>query len=502
MRLLIRRQGNLIDVSPDGHSALSPEVGNLLAQHLTYDHKTVLRGHAQWDAASGSREGIQIEPRNLFRNEQGRLTTGAGFTAKITHLLQGAGHDVHFTDISPVRQRPDCYEPDWDNLNRHFSPRARQIECLERVAATQGGIINATMGFGKTHLFNALCWLYPKAKIAIVVKPKDVAARIVRQLTRYFPNIGHVGGGKKLYGERITVFTAGSMRHSDGDFDFLLADEAHQLMSTKHSEDLGRYFRQTRNFGFTATPEGRLDGAHVKLEMFFGPEIFRLLYPEAVRLGLVVPIRVRWLPVRSNDNPAHNKTGVSRMRWGIWRNQQRNAIFANDVRATYDADTQILMAVATVDHAIHLWNLLPEFTLCYSNSENVDFEGYKRSGMLPESFCPITSALRDGYRTQFEEGTLKRVIATDVWSTGVDFEQLQVLYRLDARESEILSSQWGGRPSRLFEGKECSEIIDGIDYFDKTLERKSLKRKSHYKQHEWEQDWPRSRRQNSISHNG
>lgn len=501
MRLLIRRLGTLIDVSPDGRTPLPPEILQQLAPHLTYDHKTVLRGHDAWDPATGAREGIQIESRDLFRLEQGRLTTGYGFIPKLTRLLQGAGHNVHYMDLTPPRQRPDCYTPDWDNLHRHFEPRARQIECLENIVQVEGGIINATMGFGKTHLFSAMCWLYPHAKIAIVVKPKDVAARIVRQLTRHFPNVGMIGGGKKVKGERITVFTAGSMHHSDGDFDFLLADEAHQLMASKLSESLGRSFRQTRNFGFTATPEGRMDGAHVKLEMFFGPEIFRLLYPEAVRLGLVVPIRVRWLPMRLDCNPAHNKTGVSRMRWGIWRNQARNAVFASDARQ-YDNDTQVLMAVATVDHAIHLWNLLPEFTLCYSNSEDVDFDGYKRSGLLPQNFRPINSARRDEFRTAFEEGRLKKVIATDVWSTGVDFEQLQVLYRCDARESEELSSQWGGRPSRIYDGKEYSEVIDAIDYFDKTLERKSLKRKSHYRRHEWEQDWPKPRRQNGISHNG
>jgi hypothetical protein len=498
MRLLIRRLGTLIDVSPDGRSPLPEEVVYQLAPHLTYDHKTILRGHQQWDPATGNREGISIEARNLFRMEQGRLTTGYGFIPKLTRILQGAGHDVRFIDLSPERQRPDCYEPDWDNLHRHFEPRPRQIDCLQVIDQVQGGIINATMGFGKTHMFSALSWLYPRAKIAIVVKPKDVADRIVRRLTRDFPNVGHIGGGKKRKGERITVYTAGSIHHSDGDYDFLFCDEAHQLMSEKHSEDLGRYFRQTRNFGFTATPEGRLDGAHVKLEMFFGPEIFRLLYPEAVSLGLVVPIRVRWLPVRLDANPAYNKTGVSKMRWGIWRNQPRNAVFANDVRTTYGPDDQVLMAVATVDHAIHLWNLLPEFTLCYSNSENIDFEGYKRSGLLPERFQPITSDRRDGYRTAFEEGTLKKVIATDVWSTGVDFEQLQVLYRLDARESEILNSQWPGRVSRISEDKGYGEIVDGIDYFDKTFERKSQTRKRHYGKHEWEQDWPKGRRQNRL----
>lgn len=501
MQLLIRRLGTLVDVSPDGRSPLPSHILDRLEPEFTYDHQRFVRGPDAYDPVEGYRERIVVEPRNLFRVEQGRFTTGYGFIPRLTRILRQDGHDVRYKDLSPPRVRPKCYNADWDNLRANFNPRPRQMECLEKMARCDGGIINATMGFGKTHLFTAICWLYPYAKVAIVVKPKDVAERIVRQLTRHFPNVGYITSGKKLRGDRITVFTAGSMHHSDGDFDILLCDEAHQLMSEHYSKLLGSSFRLTRNFGFTATPAGRMDGAHVKLEMFFGPEIFNLPYPEAVRLGLVVPIRVRWLKKSWDHNPAHNKTGVPRMRWGVWRNQARNQMFAQDARENYDDNTQVLMAVATVDHAIHLWQFLPEFTLCYSANEQRDWDGYKRSGMLPSSFQPITTARREEYRTAFEEGRLKKVIATDVWSTGVDFERLQVLYRCDARESPELCSQWGGRPSRIYEGKEYSEIIDSMDDFDKNMKRKATKRRNIYKEHEWEQDWPRAVRQNHITDN-
>jgi len=103
-------------------------------------------------------------------------------------------------------------------------------------------------------------------------------------------------------------------------------------------------------------------------------------------------------------------------------------------------------------------------------------------------------------REQFETGELKRVIATDVWATGVDFEALQVLYRVDARESQILDTQGPGRVSRIHpaSGKEYGEVIDCLDAFDKTLKRKSETRKRHYAALGWSQDWPSGRRQ--ISH--
>jgi superfamily II DNA or RNA helicase len=351
-------------------------------------------------------------------------------------------------------------------------------------------------------MFEAIAHLYPQAKIDICVKPKDVAGRIRRKLSRSLPDIGQVGGGKKRRGQRITVYTAGSTHHAEhSGADILLADEIHQLMTDNTSRALAQSWRNTRNFGFTATPEGRMDGAHAKLEMFFGPEIFRLLYPEAVELGLVVPIHVRWLPIHLTHNPALDKTGITKMRWGIWRNQDRNKMIADDVRANYpDPDTQVLILVDKVDHAVHLAQFLPEFSLCYGSMNEDKLEMYKRNHYLSENFAPTTPEVRERMRREFEAGKLKRVIATDIWATGVDFERLQVLYRADARESEIMDAQGPGRVSRLCDatGKESGEIVDCMDAFDKGFLRKSRSRKSSYKTLGWSQDWPSGRRQ--ISH--
>ena len=509
MEVVIRRNGTLIDVSPDGRAPLPQPLVELLTPHMSYDYKQLLYGAAAYDQATGSRDRVQLERRQLYRMEEGRLATCSGYIPRITSLLSAAGHTVRYLDLSPPRRRPTCYDADWANLYRYIKPhdpsnprrpghfRARQEECLESIAGSEGSITDAAPGFGKTFLFKALCMLYPTANIAIVVKPKDVAARIVRQLTEHFPSVGQVGGGKNHIG-RITVYTAGSMHHCDGDVDFLFADETHQLMSPDHSQALGSAFRQTRNFAFTATPEGRLDGADAKMEMFFGPIGFRLSYPEAVELGLVVPIRVRWLPIQMNHNPANGLSAVPRMRMGIWRNDARNQAIAADATSHYGGDEQVLMLCATVDHAIHLWQYLPDYELCYSNMDPRKYERYRRLDMLPEGYTPMTPERRERLREGFETGAVKKVIATDVWSTGVDFEQLQALYRLDARGSEILDYQGPCRACRMYDGKEFAEVIDCIDQFDKTLKRKSVGRRRNYDKRGWTQDWPVGTRQ--VSH--
>ncbi len=495
--ILVRRSGTLIDLSPDGRQPLAPQIIEMLRPLLTYEHRTLLRGHHRY-GPDGDARSMDIECRAMFSLEEGRLVTGFGFLTSIVEILARHGITAHYTDLSPPK-RPGVYDADWDNVRKYVQFRPKQEECLQYITRNECGLIDATMGFGKTFMFEAIAHLYPKAKIDIVVKPKDVAARIVRQLTRTIPNVGLVGGGSKCRGARVTVYTAGSCHHATGDADFLLGDEIHLLMTDETSKAMAQAWRFTRNFGFTATPSGRLDGADAQLELFFGRRIFRLTYPEAVELGLVVPIHVRWLPIRLNHNPAQDKDSVTKMRWGIWRNTERNQLIAADVRANYqDPNTQILILTATVDHAIMLWQNLPEFALCYGQSiDPDDIERYKRNHYIPQNFIPMTADRRDAMRQAFEEGTLKRVIATDVWSTGVSFDHLQVLYRADARDSANLDAQGPGRVSRLSPetGKQIGEVIDCYDAFDKGFKRKSESRKRHYAALGWTQTWPSGRRQ-------
>jgi len=335
--------------------------------------------------------------------------------------------------------------------------------------------------------------LFPEAKIHVVTKSVDVAERIVRSLKRFLPKVGTVGDGRKQW-ERVTVITAGSLEHSDGDADFLFADEVHQLATVNFSTTIAARYRHSRNFGLSATPYARMDGAHAVLEPLFGPMVFDLPYQEAVDLGLVVPIRVRWLPIRLARNPVESvKNPVSRKKYGIWTNQDRNRMIAAAV-SDYPEDYQILILVETIEHAVNLGACLPDFTLVYSTMYPSDCAAYKRKGLLPPAYKPLTDVDKCRLRDQFEAGTLKRVIATDVWSTGVDFEQLNVLVRADARASDIVDVQGPGRVSRMYtspEGvrKEYGEVIDCIDNFDANFYRRSEGRRKSYKLLGWEQDW-------------
>jgi superfamily II DNA/RNA helicase len=140
------------------------------------------------------------------------------------------------------------------------------------------------------------------------------------------------------------------------------------------------------------------------------------------------------------------------------------------------------------------WILPASYSLCYGTMDMDNLAAYQRAGMLPADFTPLDARGRERMRQEFEAGTLRKVIATDVWATGVDFEQLQIVYSVSGRESEIWDVQGPGRVSRVYQSKEYGEVVDLVDHWDHNAENKSRARARHYKALGWEQDWPTGRR--------
>ena len=484
--LVVRRSGMLADISIDGPDPRLPKsVIAVAAPNLTYTHTRFLRGAEQF-GADGSKRRVELTNRRLYDiSPEGRLQTSFGCMPRTAASLRAAGHAVRFVDISSPRERPDCYQADWKVLDRlKLEWRPRQKECVESILGAFGGVINSPPAFGKTEIIGRIALLYPKAKIAVVTKRKDVSQTIMRRLSKLVPNVGFVGDGKRKY-SRVTCYIAKSLHKADPDTDILLADEGHELVSDSFCELIFRSFVNSRNFAFSATPKGRSDGNDARLEYLFGPEIFHMEWKEATNLGLIVPVEVRWLNIQLDRNPiAGYSSDIARKRHGIWRNTERNAAIAAAAR-THAEGEQILILVETIEHAIMLGRMLPEFQLCYDKIDPDVVEAYKAEGVLDDTFSPMTPQRRENMRRDFEDNKLKRVIATDVWSTGVSFEQLGVLIRADARSSEIMDDQAPGRVVRIHDGKQSAIIYDCWDMFDQGYKRKSQERWRRYEQKGW-----------------
>ena len=358
----IRRSGNLLELAgPDG-GPLPEDVRRALEPFLSYEHKKFLFGLDRI-GHDGRQRKVEVTHKQLYRYDQhGRMVMGFGLLSRARDALQAARVPVaaYVVKQPPDHPRPDRYDVDKGRILHHFSYRPRQEECVDAVIKNECGVVWAVTGFGKMVMIAMVCLAFPNARIAIVTKRLRLVNKLRQFLLKYIPSVGQVDGGHKKKG-RVTVYSAASLAHSSFDEDVVLCDEGHELLADEASSTLARY-RHARMYTFTASPRGRLDGADIRLESLFGRPIFYLPYPEAVKLGLVVPIRVEWADVCLDRNPCGGMEDVRKKRWGLWQNDGRNQVIA-DKALSFGDDEQVLVTVETIEHAIHLRKFLPGFTL-------------------------------------------------------------------------------------------------------------------------------------------
>ena len=490
-KVKIVKAGPLIQLSADGTQPLDSYILRKIEPQLCYNH---VRFNWAQVAYGGRREqSFESETVRLFEYDSDNfLVTQKGFLTRLTKIFKDENYEVSYLDYDDPKA-PRVYDADWDSVVNNFEFRPKQDECLVQIAGHAGGIIDAITAFGKMYVIAMVCCLYPNAKIDIVVSRKDVADAIQRLVMKYVPLVGRVGGGKKAKG-RVTVYTVKSLNHSDYDADIVLADEVHELVTDANRLFLSRY-KNARMFGFTASKETRMDNAHHHLEGMFGPTIFKIDYQTGEKLGLVVPIVVQWLAVRSESNPCNGVANITaQKRWGIWRHTERNSAIAEMARSMYAKDKQVLILVDTVEHLLHLKKLLPEFEICCSENAEVNSNAslhahYVQEGLLEENEVVMTAAKREQTRKAFERRDLRGVIATGVWAVGVSFDGLNVLIRADGSSSETANVQLPGRVCRTdsMTGKECGIVVDCLDYWDNKYRNKSFSRRRSYSQRGWTQ---------------
>jgi len=426
-------------------------------------------------------------------DDQNRIVCQVGWLDAICRLLNKHGYAVDLCDKSSPLPRPDCYEEDWEGLERNFQFRPAQKECIvaisERISKRLGGVVEAPTAFGKTKVISMICTLYPKAKIDVVTSGLELIHDLRRHLLTVTPEVGVIGGGGKDE-RRITVVSDKSMAYSNFEADIVLVDEVHKMMTDRSAGLLSRY-KHACMFGFTATKETRIDNAHRRMEGIFGPTIFKIDWKKAVELGLIVPVQVIWIPVNLGTLVSrYYESVIRRKRFGYWRNLERNQAIAKVARAFYQEGFQTLILVETVEHLLYLHELLPEFAICYGSLElsGRKLEMFRRRGLLKDVH-PLTQRDRMQLKARFEQQDLMGAIATPIWTHGVSFDALQVLIRADGGDSMTNNYQWPGRVTRIDPktGKSYGIVVDFEDLFDPWALARSRRRRQAYAKAAWNQ---------------
>lgn len=479
-QVLLRRQGNIVAAMPQSGITVAG-----LHKLMRNSFKYGLKVRNDRRRANYTGQKYTTEPRYLCslqtNAQQPAVLFPAGLLHKASVLFAQCKIQWSLEDLRP-RILPD---PDIHNMELHkMSERDDQLRCLATIFNSDMGVIESPTGIGKTFVICQLCRAYPKSNIIISSYRADVIGSIFDRLRteRHVPlrELGQVGGGKRSP-KRVTVSTIDSIEHCDIDgCRLFLYDECHEAASEERQAKIAR-IRMARMFGFSASPRGRSDGADLAIEAMFGPVIYELPYQEGEAKGRLATITVKVRRVPGSPIPYDDE--VQQYRHGIWRNDYRNHLIAQDAVEYAMKDHQVLIMVDKVEHALMIKSrYLPRWPIVHGSVATEKVRAFKSLGILQDTSWLCTKDQREQYRKDFENGRIKFIIATGVWSQGVDMKHLDVLVRGDAQTSIIKGTQVPGRLSR----GEAGLLRDYDDVFDERFASRSNKRFRHYESKGWD----------------
>lgn len=484
----------------------TPRLRRLLEPQIQYDEKVFYHGKELFDRKRLGLSAMETVTWQCYGDDhKGRLATSWGFYERLAAFLRENGYTVELVwatlEEAEAQEKREAkiFTPDWSRIDQFiangFKYRHRQDVALKLFSMFENGRIDCPPAWGKGTLITLGCKLFPKARVGVVSKNVAVLQqRLLPELQMNLPSVGMVGGGMKKKGRRVMCYTADSLHHAPDDLDILFVDEGHQACADKFAASLAR-FTKAHIWMLSASWDMRLDNKDMRAEAIAGPIRLSVPYQEAVDHNMVVPIEVVWGDVVMDVNPASDLADVDKKRAAYWSNTYRNKKIARAAKL-YDESVQTLITVETLEHALYLKKLLPDFEVVYSDRQikPKDMRWYRELGLIPEGWRPMTPERKQRLTRRFTRGKLKKVIVTTVWNVGVSFNHLQVLIRGDGGGSPVNDTQIPGRTSRLQAkdgaAKICGILHDFRDQFDFGCRQRAARRETNYRGHGWAQHFP------------
>lgn len=449
------------------------------------------------DKRSGENRSTKIrdgyEPRSVhlytFDPDSGLGVTHKGSLRSILNTIRMHGDTYTFEERTPLT--PFYFGP--DVVEGLYEVQARVvINVLSEIGSGQigyesdptkvapsigsgGALVEATMSTGKTRIISALVKCFPESNILVVTKKTSVIERLVVGLSELLPS-EKVGTfyGKKKDRRRVTVCSERMIMHFDTeDIGLIIYDEVHNASGPNISEALIN-FNKTIKVGLTGTltKQQRLRA----LESIFGPLVDTVTDEEAEQNDMVSLVKVYALSVKEGPDISGIKDLVKMERWGVTFNDYRNKLIAQVARSI-PPGLQAIFFVRTIDHINNLIeNYLPS-----------DFEFYH--GQLPDS-------KRRDIERRLVSGEIKRLVANDSLSEGVDTVKARVVVDVGWSATDSTVSQRAGRNRRKDEGKSMGVIITLRDNWkitgdlpgdekDNPMKARASKRISMYRKRKW-----------------
>jgi superfamily II DNA or RNA helicase len=347
------------------------------------------------------------------------------------------------------------------------------------------GMIQMATGAGKTLTFSALTaklnvpTLITVHKRDLLYQTKEVLEKHIKQ------EIGLIGDGKvnikkitvamlqtlgrafkvKLTGfdekDNTKINNPNDIQDLVKNTDCLIADEAHHLSAPVFYNVMkycGAYYR----FGWTATCY-RESHDDMMFEAIIGPKIAELNASELIRKGFLSKPKIYFVPFKHHK--VHRNLDYKALyEQEVVDNTERNKKVVELGYEAYRQGKKVLIAVTYIRHGSTLELMFKELVGDQCKYMHGNVETMERMQTLKE----------------LDTGVTPIVIATDVYSEGVNCPGIDVLINAKAQKSAVSAYQLLGRALRKTVSKDKVIAIDFWDYGCRYLEQHAKARYSIY----------------------
>jgi len=351
--------------------------------------------------------------------------------------------------------------------------RLDQWQAITKMTEKMRGVWQAPTGSGKTILICALVSAFPTTTVLVIVHTETLFRQTVEELERFFGRVGRLGCGEWEPGMTISVGmiqTLSKKMFKRDEWGMVIVDEAHHVNNFKgtYAKVLQRTLAPVR-FGFTATPPQTEQG-RMALEGLIGPMMGRTTYEELQEKEVLAMPKVRVYKAPETNRYRDLKGGYRKVyEEGIVKNRKRNMIIIQKAKELIDQGLTVLIMVEIINHG----EILLEMS---------DF-------ILPGEFVFLhgetASEIKEEEKQAFQDKERRGVIATRIWSEGVNIKSIGAVVNAVGGASEIASIQRFGRGLRRTKDKYSVVLIDIIDFTHRWFEKHSLKRIDTYLEAGW-----------------
>jgi superfamily II DNA or RNA helicase len=331
--------------------------------------------------------------------------------------------------------------------------REEQIRLVKAAIEKQRGVLVAPTGEGKTLLGLAIisAFLKTKGRVLWLCHTKDLmyqSAKVCEKQLGITPGI--IGDGVFEKSKKITMATRQSFKKNLNlslMYDIVVIDEAHHLTSfdSEYATILRSIFAPVR-IGLTATLPRQDKEAMLAIEGFLGPVMEEVTLSEGAELGVMAKIKIRFLKVPMSHTIKEIRKYQDVYQYGVVEREAQHIAIARAVKEHVEKGDSVLILVTRIDHGQNLLGM------CETHGVKTLFaQGSTESEVRME----IKEALN--------KKKIHCVIATTIFSEGINIPELNVIINAAGGKSEIKTMQSIGRGLRKTATK--SEIIV-YDVFD------------------------------------